>query len=65
MSATSDEQFGEEIRRQSYPSEAGQSMMDLVFDPETGTFKQVPRNSPAPQQPGNIVTGITRDGFAA
>lgn len=65
MIVTSDEQFGEEIRRQSYPSEAGQSMMDLVFDPETGTFKQVPRNSPAPQQPGTVVTGITRDGFAA
>lgn len=65
MSATSDEQFGEEIRRQSYPSEAGQSMMDLVFDPVTGTFKQVPRNTQTPQQPGNVVTGITTDGFAA
>ncbi len=65
MSATSDEQFGEEIRRQSYPSEAGQSMMDLVFDPETGTFKQVPRNTAATQQPGTVVTGLTRDGFAA
>ena len=65
INAATDDRFGEEIRRQSYPSEAGPSMMDLVFDPETGTFKQVPRNTAAPQQPGTVVTGMTRDGFAA
>ena len=31
--------LGEEVRKQGRPDEAGRSMKDLVFDPETGEFK--------------------------
>ncbi len=41
----------------------GESMMDLVFDPQTGEFKQVDRGTHVDQ--GQVVTGMTEDGFAA
>lgn len=54
--------LGEEVRKQGRP-ETGRSMKDLVFDPETGEFKQV-ASSAAPAAEGDIVTGMTKDGFA-
>ncbi len=56
-----DEQFGEEIRRQGRPNEAGRSMMDLVYDEATGEFKQVPRGE---NTNGTVVTEMTEHGFA-
>ncbi len=55
--------LGEEVRRQGRPDEAGRSMKDLVFDPVTGEFKQVSRGS-NPTGDGDIVTQMTKDGFA-
>ncbi len=56
--------LGEEVRRQGRPEEAGRSMKDLVFDPETGEFKQVSRGD-NPAGEGDIVTQMTKEGFAA
>ena len=55
--------LGEEVRKQGRPDEAGRSMKDLVFDPETGEFKQVSRGD-NPAGEGDIVTQMTKDGFA-
>lgn len=55
--------LGEEVRRQGRPEEAGRSMKDLVFDPETGEFKQVSRGD-NPAGEGDVVTQMTKDGFA-
>ena len=52
--------LGEEVRKQGYSS----SMKDLVFDPETGTFV-AREHSETPPQSGDIVTGMTEEGFAA
>ncbi len=56
MSATNDEQFGEEIRRQSYPSpKQAEHDGPRVRPSRPSSFKQVPRNTAAPQQPGTVV----------
>ncbi len=53
------EKLGEEIKAQSYE---GSTMMDLVFDPITGDFKQVPKGTKT--GPGEVVTEMTKKGFA-
>lgn len=40
----------------------GRTMTDLVFDPVTGEFKQVPKGTQT--GPGDVVTEMTRKGFA-
>lgn len=52
------EKFGAAIRKQGQ----GFSMVDLVYNPTTGNFEQVPQGSPIEE--GQVVTGMTRDGFA-
>ena len=52
--------LGEEVRRQGQ----GNSMKDLVFDPVTGEFKQVSRGD-NPAGEGDVVTQMTKDGFAS
>ncbi len=54
--------FGEETRKQNYPSEAGKSMTDMVFDPATGEF--VMKGKDEPLEPDQVRTNFTRDGFA-
>jgi len=41
----------------------GTSMKDLVFDPVTGDFRQVPRGTHHGE--GDVVTEMTNKGFAA
>jgi hypothetical protein len=53
------EQFGEQVKAQSHN---GSTMMDLVFDPITGDFKQVPKGTKT--GPGEVVTEMTKKGFA-
>lgn len=50
--------LGEEVRDQGYK---GSTMMDLVFNPETGNFEQIPKGS---AHEGDVVTDMTKDGFA-
>lgn len=50
--------LGETVRKQGYE---GSTMMDLVFNPETGDFEQVPKGS---AHEGDVVTDMTKDGFA-
>ena len=54
-------QLGQEVRKQGGQG-TGASMKDLVFDPETGEFKQVEKNE-APAS-GEVVTRMTEEGFA-
>ena len=54
--------LGQEVRKQGGQG-TGSSMKDLVFDPETGEFKQVEK-SEAPAS-GEVVTRMTEEGFAA
>ena len=56
--------LGEEVRKQGYKTESSSTMKDLVFDPETGTFV-AREHSETPPQSGDIVTGMTEEGFAA
>lgn len=55
--------LGEEVRKQGYKTGSSSSMKDLVFDPETGTFV-AREHSDTPPQTGDIVTGMTEEGFA-
>ena len=50
--------LGEEVRDQGYK---GSTMMDLVFNPETGNFEQIPKGT---AHEGDVVTDMTKDGFA-
>lgn len=50
--------LGEEVRDQGYK---GATMMDLVFNPETGDFEQIPKGT---AHEGDVVTDMTKDGFA-
>ena len=50
--------LGEGVRDQGYK---GSTMMDLVFNPETGDFEQIPKGS---AHEGDVVTDMTKDGFA-
>lgn len=59
MNATELEKFGEQIKEQG--EKQGRTMMDLVFDPISGDFKQVPKGE---QHVGDIVTEMTEKGFA-
>lgn len=52
------EKFGSNIREQGL----GSTMVDLVFNPITGNFEQVPQGTPIVE--GQVVTSMTRDGFA-
>ena len=56
--------LGEDVRKQGYRTGAAAKMKDLVFDPETGTFKAID-HSDTPPQTGDIVTEMTNEGFAA
>lgn len=56
--------LGEAVRTQGYGTGAAAKMKDLVFDPETGTFKAID-HSDTPPQVGDIVTEMTNEGFAA
>lgn len=51
--------LGEEVRKQG----RGTAMTDLVYDPVSGEFKQIQHGS-IPST-GEVVTGLTKDGFAA
>lgn len=53
------ERFGEQIKEQG--ENQGNTMMDLVFDPVSGDFKQVPKGQ---QHIGDVVTEMTEKGFA-
>ena len=53
--------LAEDVREQGLSQSA--SMKDLVFDPVTGDFRQVPRGSQTGE--GDIVTEMTNKGFAA
>ena len=53
--------LAEDVREQGLSQAA--SMKDLVFDPVTGDFRQVPHGSQAGE--GDIVTEMTNKGFAA
>ncbi len=55
-------QLGQEVRKQGGQG-SGTSVKDLVFDPESGEFKQVSK-SEAPTS-GEVVTRMTEEGFAA
>ncbi len=50
--------LGEQVRDQGYK---GSTMMDLVFNPETGNFEQIPKGT---AHEGDVVTDMTKDGFA-
>ena len=52
--------LSEEVREQGLNQ--GSSMKDLVFDPVTGDFRQVPRGSH--HGDGDVVTEMTNKGFA-
>lgn len=51
--------FGEQIKEQG--ENQGHTMMDLVFDPISGDFKQVPKGN---HHVGDVVTEMTEKGFA-
>ena len=53
--------LSEEVREEGLNQ--GSSMKDLVFDPVTGDFRQVPRGSHRGE--GDVVTEMTNKGFAA
>ena len=59
MNSTELERFGNQIKEQSEGQ--GSTMMDLVFDPVTGDFKQVPKGQ---QHVGDVVTEMAKKGFA-
>ena len=50
--------LGETVRKQGY---GGNTMMDLVFNPATGDFEQIPKGT---AHEGDVVTDMTKDGFA-
>ncbi len=54
--------LGQEVRKQGGQG-SGVSTKELVFDPETGEFKQVSKAA-APAS-GEVVTRMTEEGFAA
>lgn len=61
--AQSEEQLkalGDAIREQN--QNQGSAMTELVFDPMTGEFKQVPKGTAT--GPGQVVTEMTDKGFA-
>lgn len=53
-------QLGESVRDQGIRQES--ALTDLVFDPTTGEFKQVPKGTQS--DPGDVVTEMTEKGFA-
>ncbi len=55
--------FGEEIRKQGRPEEAGRSTQNLVYNPITGEFELLPVGE-QPTSGGQIATEMTRHGFA-
>lgn len=59
MPITELERFGNQIREQG--ESQGRTMMDLVFDPLTGDFKQVPKGT---HHVGDVVTDMAEKGFA-
>lgn len=59
MPITELERFGNQIKEQGEGQ--GSTMMDLVFDPVTGDFKQVPKGQ---QHVGDVVTEMAEKGFA-
>lgn len=50
--------LGETVRKQGYE---GFTLMDLVYNPVTGDFEQVPKGE---AHEGDVVTDMTKDGFA-
>ena len=54
--------LGQEVRKQGGQG-SGVSTKDLVFDPETGEFKQVLKTEKPAS--GEVVTRMTEEGFAA
>lgn len=55
--------LGETVRKQSYETKTGGTMLDLVFNPVTGEFEQ--QNVAAGERPsGMVVTEMTKEGFA-
>lgn len=58
------ENLGETVRKQGYENETGGTMQDLVFNQVTGEFEQRP-HSQTPPSTGQIVTEMTKEGFAA
>lgn len=52
--------LGESVRDQGINQES--ALTDLVFDPSTGEFKQVPKGTKT--GPGDVVTEMTEKGFA-
>lgn len=59
MHNTELERFGNQIKEQG--ESQGHTMMDLVFDPVSGDFKQVPKGTP---HVGDVVTDMATKGFA-
>ena len=55
--ATDEEKLGEEVRKQGQ----GTAMTELTFNPATGEFEQRPAGSSGP---GEVVTTMTKEGFA-
>jgi hypothetical protein len=55
--ATGEEKLGEEVRKQG----EGTAMTELTFNPATGEFEQRPEGSSGP---GEVVTTMTKEGFA-
>lgn len=53
------DKLGEGIKSQ---RQGGSALTDLVFDPATGEFKQVPKGTQS--GPGDVVTEMTEKGFA-
>jgi len=52
------EKLGEEVRKQG----EGTAMTELVFNPATGEFEQRAQGTSGE---GDVVTNMTKDGFAA
>ena len=63
MNKTMLKELGEEVRKQGRSNEVGPSLKDLVYDVETGEFGQMGKGEVVPST-GNIVTEMTREGFA-
>lgn len=54
------DKLGESVKSQR--QNGGSALTDLVFDPTTGEFKQVPKGTQS--GPGDVVTEMTEKGFA-
>ncbi len=52
------EALGQTVREQGYE---GSTLKELVYNPVTGDFEQVPKGT---AHEGDVVTEMTKDGFA-